>query len=69
MYLVALAGLASGFAVFSGCTNGDFISTSGAPAKGGYQDSPTFVDWRKPAKGQTRYSHPEQDEAEGYGAP
>jgi hypothetical protein len=69
MHLVALVGLAIGSAVFSGCANGDFISTSGQPAKGGYEDSPTFVDWRKPARGQTRYSHPKQDEAEGYGVP
>jgi hypothetical protein len=73
MHLVALAELAIGSAVFSGCTNGDFISTSGqqqkTPAKGGYEDSPTFVDWRKDPRSQTRYSHAKQDEAEGYGVP
>ena len=55
--------------LFSGCANGDFISTSGQPAKGGYEDSPTFVDWRKDPRSQTRYSHAKQDEAEGYGVP
>jgi hypothetical protein len=73
MHLVALAGLAIGSAVFSGCTNGDFISTSGqqqkTPAKGSYEDGPTFVDWRKDPRSQTRYSHAKQDEAEGYGVP
>jgi hypothetical protein len=73
MHLVALAGLAIGSAVFSGCANGDSTSYSGQQqktlVKGGYEDSPTFVDWRKDPRSQTRYSHPEQDEAEGYGVP
>jgi hypothetical protein len=54
MHLVALAGLAIGSAVFSGCTNGDFISTSGqqqkTPAKGSYEDGPTFVGLEKRPK-------------------
>jgi ABC-type uncharacterized transport system YnjBCD substrate-binding protein len=73
MHLVALAGLASGFAVFSGCTNGDLTSNSGqqqktpVKAQGGYPQSNTFVDWTKPARGQ--HVSPEQSEAEGYGVP
>jgi hypothetical protein len=71
MHLVALAGLASGFAVFSGCANGDFTSTSGqkqkTPVKGGYPESNTFVDWTKDARSQ--HFSPEQSEAEGYGVP
>jgi hypothetical protein len=78
MHLVALAGLASGFAVFSGCANGGFTSTSGqqqnTPVKphasqGGYPQSDTFVDWRKDARSQKADMYPERSEAEGYGVP
>jgi ABC-type uncharacterized transport system YnjBCD substrate-binding protein len=82
MHLVALAGLASGFAVFSGCANGDSTSASSqqqktpVKAQGGYPQSNTFVDWTKPWKeerdgstGRGQYWSPEQSEAEGYGVP
>jgi ABC-type uncharacterized transport system YnjBCD substrate-binding protein len=71
MHLVALAGLAIGSAVFSGCENGDSTSASGqkqkTPVKGGYPESNTFVDWTKDARSQ--HFSPEQSEAEGYGVP
>jgi len=64
--LLALAGLAIGFAVFSGCTNGDFIYTvppqntlvktnardQGVPYPSG------FVDWTKPETDQTGDTYP-----------
>ena len=60
MHLVALAGLASGFAVFSGCASGGFTSTSGqqqnTPVKANARNqtpaNPNWVDWTKPAKDQ-----------------
>jgi hypothetical protein len=63
MHLVALAGLAIGSAVFSGCTNGDFISTSGqqqntpvnSHARSQGVDSPVWVDWTKPATSQSAH--------------
>ena len=65
-HLVALAGLASGFAVFSGCANGDFASTSGqqqntlvnthARDQGGVPSS--WVDWTKDARSQTGDTYP-----------
>jgi hypothetical protein len=50
--LIALAGLAIGSAVFSGCANGGYTSTSGqqqkTPVKGGpATTSPEWVDWTK----------------------
>jgi hypothetical protein len=68
--LVALAGLAIGSAVFSGCANGDSTSASvqqqntlakphakdqGDP----YPQSNSFVDWTKPAKSQKKYQYQE----------
>jgi ABC-type oligopeptide transport system substrate-binding subunit len=61
MHLVALAGLASGFAVFSGCANGHSTSTSGQQQNGAGEkpypsvDSPVWVDWNKPAKSQSAH--------------
>jgi len=79
MHLVALAGLAIGSAVFSGCANGDLTSNSGQPQKtpvkahakdqGGYPQSNTFVDWTKDPRSQKKDMYPEQSEAEGYGVP
>jgi hypothetical protein len=50
--LIALAGLAIGSAVCSGCANGRYTSTSGqqqkTPVKGGpATTSPEWVDWTK----------------------
>jgi hypothetical protein len=67
MHLVALAGLAIGFAVFSGCTNGDSTSYSGQQqntlvkphAKDQGNVPPNWVDWTKPAKGQGWLGGPE----------
>ena len=66
MHLVALAGLASGFAVLSGCANGDFASTSGqqqntlvnthARDQGNVPSS--WVDWTKDARSQTGDTYP-----------
>jgi hypothetical protein len=75
MRFVALAGLAIGSAVFSGCTNGDFTSASGqrqnTPEKPNarYQGDPYppyFVDWTKPAKDQPGETYPTY---EGIGTP
>jgi hypothetical protein len=69
--LLALAGLAIGFALFaalpfSGCANGGFTSNSGQQQKtpvnthardqGGVPSS--WVDWTKPAKDQTGDTYP-----------
>ena len=67
LHLVALAGLAIGSAVFSGCANRGFTSTAvrqqntlvktNARYQGGVPQS--WVDWTKPARGQKKYDHPE----------
>jgi hypothetical protein len=64
MYLVALAGLAIGSAVLSGC--GDFIYSvrpQNTLAKPNARDQgdpypPYFVDWTKPAKDQPGETYP-----------
>jgi len=76
MHLVALAGLAIGTAVFSGCANGDFTSYSGqqqntlvtpsARDQVGYPQSPTFVDWTRDARSQLNDTYPEYN---GIGIP
>jgi hypothetical protein len=73
--LLALVGLAIGFALFatllfSGCTNGGYISTSGRQQNtsglGGVPPDSDFVDWTKPASAQTGTDHPQYD---GIGTP
>jgi hypothetical protein len=73
--LLALAGLATGFAVFSGCANGGFTSTSGRQQKtlvktnARDQGDPYpryFVDWRKSARDQPGETYPTY---EGIGTP
>ena len=67
MHFVALAALAIGFAVFSGCANGDFISTSVHPRdQHGYPQVDPFVDWSKPASEQPGPTYPQY---EGIGTP
>ena len=69
MHLAALAGLVIGSAVFSGCANGDFISTSGQQQNfglGGVAQSNAFVDWSKPARDQSGTTEPQY---EGRGTP
>ena len=64
MHLVALAGLAIGSAVFSGCTNGDSNSTSGQQQNyglGGVAQSDAFVDWSKPARDQSGPTVPQYE--------
>jgi hypothetical protein len=66
MHLVAVAGLAIGSAVLSGCTNGAFTSTSSrqqntlvktnARDQGGVPQS--WVDWTKDARSQTGDTYP-----------
>jgi hypothetical protein len=62
MHLVTVAGLASGFAVFSGCTNGDLTSASGQQQKTQVKphasqgvDSPVWTDSTRDAKSQQAY--------------
>ncbi len=71
--LLTLAGLAIGFAVFSGCTNGDFIYTvppqntlakPNARDQGGVPQS--WVDWTKDASSQLGDTYPLY---EGIGTP
>jgi hypothetical protein len=71
--LLALVGLASGFAVLSGCTNGAFIYTvppqntlakPNARDQGGVPQS--WVDWTKSARDQTGDTYPLY---EGIGTP
>jgi len=76
IHLVALAGLAIGSAVFSGCANGYSYAgqqqnTRVKPfaSQSNYPQSDTFVDWRKDARSQKADMYPEQTEAEGYGVP
>jgi len=55
--------------LFSGCANGDFISTSGQQQNfglGGVAQSDAFVDWSKPARDQ---SGPTEPQYEGRGTP
>jgi len=55
--------------LFSGCTNGDFILTSGQQQNyglGGVAQSDAFVDWSKPARDQ---SGPTEPQYEGRGSP
>ena len=55
--------------LFSGCTNGDFILTSGQQQNyglGGVAQSDAFVDWSKPARDQ---SGPTEPQYEGRGTP
>jgi hypothetical protein len=60
MHSVALAGLTFATLLFSGCTNGDFVYTSGqqqntlAKPHGGVE-SPVWVDWTKDARSQSAY--------------
>jgi hypothetical protein len=72
MHLVALAGLAIGFAVFSGCTNGGSTSTSGrqqnTPVKGG-PTSPEWVDWTKDQRYQKSPLSSQQPYGYGIGQP
>jgi hypothetical protein len=57
--LLALVGLAIGSAVFSGCANGDFISTSAHPRdQHGYPQVASFVDWTKDARSQSGNMYP-----------
>src|SRR5258707_13527561 len=47
--------------LFSGCTNGDFILTSGQQQNyglGGVAQSDAFVDWSKPARDQSGPTYP-----------
>jgi hypothetical protein len=67
--LPALAGLAIGSAVFSGCANGDFTSSGQQQntfGLGGVPQDSAFVDWTKPARDQTGPSYPQYD---GIGTP
>jgi hypothetical protein len=66
MRLVALAGLAIASAVFSGCANGDFISTSAHARGHGYPQDNSFVDWTKDARSQPDGTYPQYD---GIGTP
>jgi hypothetical protein len=69
MRLVALVGLTFATLPFSGCVNGDFISTSGQQQNyglGGVAQSDAFVDWSKPARDQ---SGPTEPQYEGKGTP
>jgi hypothetical protein len=70
MHLVALAGLAIGSAVLSGCANGDSTSASSQQQNtlakphakdqaDPYPQTNSFVDWTKPAKGQKHLVYPE----------
>jgi hypothetical protein len=55
--------------LFSGCTNGDFILTSGQQQNYGLGEaaqSYPFVDWSKPARDQPGYDAPRSD---GRGTP
>ena len=76
MHLVALAGLASGFAVFSGCASGGFTSTSGqqqnTPVKPHARDqggitSPEWVDWTKDPRSQKSPQSSGSGQPLGYG--
>jgi hypothetical protein len=76
--LLALVGLASGFAVFSGCANGDFTSTSGqqqnTPVKPHARDqggsiSPEWVDWTKDWRSQKSPQSSEEPYPYGIGQP
>ena len=65
MHLVALAGLAIGSAVFSGCANGGFTSTSGrqqkTPVNTHARDQggvPSWVDFTKDPRSQTGDTYP-----------
>jgi hypothetical protein len=71
MHLVPFAGLVIGFVtfatlLFSGCANGDFISTSGHGRDHGYPEISSYVDWTKPARSQTGPTYPLY---EGLGTP
>jgi hypothetical protein len=62
--LVALAGLTFATLLFSGCTNGDFILTSGQQQNyglGGVAQSDAFVDWSKPARDQSGPTVPQYE--------
>jgi len=62
MHLAALAGLVIGSAVFSGCANGSFITTSGQQQNtfglGGVPQDSAFVDWTKDASDQLGETYP-----------
>ena len=72
MHLVALAGLAIGTAVFSGCATGDSTSYSGqqqkTPVKGG-TTSPEWVDWTKDQRSQKSPLSSQQPYGYGIGQP